>query len=509
MTGLADGSPESETPDEDAEYEEWARTLDELDSRAVKAEEAGDPREAAAAYVALAEHIAGEVDVSDVIDVLLAAREAYQQFDPARATEMVQVVGGLASSSGDNETARTAFGIACDELAESGDDEAFAGALNDLGAMCMQLGEFDDADYVLSASIDLYLQHGMVDDAAEVRLNLANNHRSSGRREDAEREFLELTTYFGGDTVKGAICRESLAGLYTESGRPYLARDEFEKAIAVYEQHGEEVHVAMARAGLATVLIGIGQDRRGDELLTTASAWFAEHQQPDKVAVCEYNRASAAIARRDYQAADVAFDAAAKGLAEAGMHHQLANLQWNRVKRLTMEAAGDPLRAPTLGAEAVDIAIASLIAGDYERFQFADSWRRGQWRATLEHRITWTFLMAYSLGSAQLTADLIESVLNAGVYGLTSAPESDDPVALDLTVERGPLPPADEDTSELATTLGMAATLLATAELPMTPPPALVDGTGRVLLQRQRDIAAALDPDLARTLEAVPRVAVW
>ncbi|WP_241548481.1 tetratricopeptide repeat protein [Gordonia alkanivorans] len=496
--------------EEQDEEEAWVQTLDELDARVQDADASGDPRAIATAYTDLAEHLAGVADREVVMDVLLAAREACLEFDPDRATELVQVVGLLAHSAADYATAAEAFGIACDELSERDDPNQFAGALNDYGTMCTQIGEFDAADKALVLAEEMYLRLGLVAEAAEVRLNLANNHRTSGRRDDAERTFRELVDFFGEDTLRGAMCLASLAATYVDAGGYHLAVEAFDRAIQIFDREDEEAHATETRMSLATVLLLIGEVRRGEELLSEAIRYFDAAELPYKVAMCEYNRANAAAARHDFVAADRAFEAARTGLAAAGMHHHLANLEWNRVKRLLTEAASDPLRAPTLGAEAVDTAVASLIAGDYQRFQFTDAWRRAQWKATLAHRITWTFILARQVGSVTVLADLIETVLSAGVYGLPQVDPNGVPPDLGDALE-----PRDDQTippdtpSGFAWTHGLGATLLSTAELPMAPPPALIDGDGRLLLARQREIAAKLDPYLAEVLRNAPRVPIW
>lgn len=496
---------------EAAELEEWSRQLDLLDARAVEADEAGEPRDIAAAYVALAEHVAGSVDLDTLIDLLLTAREAYLAFDVDRATEMVQTAGYVAQRGGDFDTAREAFRIACDELADSDDVAGHAAALNDFGAMSTQLGSYEEADDALTAAAYIYREIGAVDDAAEVRVNLANNHRSSGRIADAEDELRSLEEHFGSGTLKGALCQSSLAGLYAETGRPHLALPLFERSIETCQRLGDDEHAADGLMGLGWVLVAAGQGSRGDALLAEASAGFEAQGRPDKVAVCEYNRANAATYRGDFATADAAFDAAARGLTEAGLHHQLSKLQWNRVKRLTMEAAQNPDRREALTTEAVDTAIVSVITADHERFQFRDPARRAQWRESMEHRITWTFILAHRVGSPTLMADLIESTLNAGVYGIDSRADvlgAEVAESLDMSPAAASAD-LDADPASQAWTMGVAATLLATAELPMAPPPALTDGGGRVLLARQREIAAALDPGLAAILRDAPRVAIW
>lgn len=496
--------------------EEWERVRAELYAVANEADVAGDPRAIAAAYVELAEHLADVAGTDEVIDAVLGARDAYAEFDPEAATELLQVIGLIAFRSGDYVTAHEAMGLACDELSEYEDHEKFAGALNDFGTLSTQVGEFDDADRALGLAEQIYLELGTVDDVAEVRLNLANNHRMSGRRQEAEKAFLELVDFFGDATLRAAMCLTSLAATYVESGRPQLAVPAFERAIEICEREGDREHATESRMGLALVFMATGDVARGEELLSEAIRFFEATGKPDKVAICEYNRANAALARHDFSVADEAFAAARDGLAAAGMHHQLANLAWNRVKRLVTEASIDPLRRATLSAEAVDTAVAALIAGDYQRFQFADARRRARWRESLEHRITWTFIMVRQLGSVTLMADLIETVLSGGVHGLVATEADADPLNLDIPLDMTDVrqtvstdPFGESGDIAFAMAQGLGATLLDRAELPMAPPPALVDGDGRLLLARQREMAASLDPYLAAVLQGAPRVPIW
>ncbi|GAA4758353.1 hypothetical protein [Gordonia alkaliphila] len=107
-------------------------------------------------------------------------------------------------------------------------------------------------------------------------------------------------------------------------------------------------------------------------------------------------------------------------------------------------------------------------------------------------------------------ADLIESVLNAGVYPAPSInrDQSDEAPSPDVDPRRHRGEQLDAEAAPLALSHGAAA-LLSTSVLPVAPPPALVDGTGRELLGLQRAMAARLDPDLERILNAAPRVAAW
>ncbi|MFT4127075.1 MAG: tetratricopeptide repeat protein [Gordonia sp. (in: high G+C Gram-positive bacteria)] len=492
----------ADEPDDDPEVIAWSNTLDELDAQATESENSGDPRLIAETHWALAEHIVGVVDFEVFCEIALTAREAFGEVDAESAAQCTTAIGLAANAAGDFETARSAFETAADEWAELGNLGHCADALDAAGQMSIELGDYDEAERIFGETTALYRRLGNTDAVTETRLNLANVHRLTGRRAEAERELLALSTTFPTDSEYGAACYTALGAIYSETQRPYLAIPAFEQAMAILESLGSGAHLNECRMNLAWVFQSVG-DPRGDQLMQIARQEFAAAGRTDQVALCDYNQAITLALRGDFAAADQTFDAAAQGLSAAGLHHQLAHLQWNRVKRLLLEGTSNPLRQDALVAEAVDTAISALIAADYQRFQFRDARRRADWTAKLEHRITWTFAMVKQFGSKSLLADLIESVISAGVYG---AADHSDPGFADFD----PTPvDAPADDSGPAMTLGAATTLLAGATLPLAPPPALVDGAGRLLLARQRAMAAALDPDLAEILDNAPRVPIW
>ncbi|MGB3707024.1 tetratricopeptide repeat protein [Gordonia sp. (in: high G+C Gram-positive bacteria)] len=510
--------------EEDREVEAWSNTLDELDARAVATVESGDPRQIAAAHWALAEHIAGIVDSEVVIDILLTAREAYEEFDAAEAAKCAVSIGTVAYQASDLDTAFDAFSVAAEEFLELRDMEQFADAANTFGALALQLGEYAAAEDALGDAIEVYRDRAQPNEAAEAMVNLSNVYRMSGRPELAEKQLKELSAWFvaesavtesagatgvgadGAGSLRKRSCDQSLAGLYVETGRPHLALPLLERSLRDAEQYGSVDEALESRMNLGLVLIYSGQADRGEALMKEARSRFLEGGHPEKAAACDYNLAFSYSLRGAFGASDDAFKSAAKGLYDSGQFHQLANLQWNRVKRLFLQATAEPAAQPTLAAEAVDTAISALIAADYQRFQYVDARRRAEWTQKLDHRLTWTFLTAYKLGSKVLMADLIESAINVGVYG-SSDGGVDDFVPFDPTSVSQPS--ATDRSGDLAESLGGAATLLGSAVLPLSPPPILVGGDGRVILARQREMAASLDPRIGDHLANAPQVAAW
>lgn len=486
----------------DPEFAAWSREFERRSLRVRDAQQADEPRELAAAQVALADHLAGHADPTVVVGVLRDARRAYRRFDPRQAARCLVDIAALMAADGDHDYAYRAYRQAAGEFTGPDAAELRADCLTDAGAMALECGEFDDAERTVRDAIRIYHRRHHTFGAAQARITLANVYRLSGRRALAAQEFGSLLSIFADGSVEHALCEASLAELHVDDGEPWTARPLYERAAATLGAMGVVEEALDARLGLAWVLVATGDGERGAELLAQVRREFESMDRPDKVAICDYVRAAHLLTSGDFAGADAAFATAAAGLMAADMHHQLAKLQWNRVTRLLREADAVPARQDRLVAEAVDTAVSALIAADYERFQFTDARRRAAWTTMLEHRTTTTFWLVEQLGSPGLLADLIETRLSAGVYG---ADIRDDhlPRVDGSTSSRSPIP--DDG---LALTLGAAA-LLATDALPLGPPPALVDDTGRVLLAHQRAMAAALDPELGDVLSSVPRVSAW
>lgn len=505
MTDDPQSSDPHGTEDEDREVAEWSATLDELDARAEASVQSGDPREIAEAHLALAEHLVGIAEFDTIVDLLITAREAYQEFDAVSAARCAVSVGLVAVEVGELDVAYDAFMTSAEEFAELKEWHLYAEAANNTGSIGLRLGDYAAAETALDDAIAVYTDLGLVDEIADVRINLANVYRLSGRPEKAEAELLDLRRQVPAKSLAARACVQSLAGLYAETGRAYLAVPLLEQGYLDAQSDGSEEEVLDARMNTGMGLLTAGHQRRGLQLLEEARQAFVDAGRPDKAAACEYNLATGYALQGDYASSDRAYETAARGLIDAGLAHQAANLQWNRVKRLFLQAAAEPAGRAARTAEAVDTAISALIAADYQRFQFADARRRAEWTELLSHRLTWTFLTAYKMGSKSLMADLIESAVNVGVYGAEgSAAEM---VRLDMSPARQIS--TDFGPDGLAMAMGGAATLLASAVLPQSPPPTLVTASGRTVLGRQRAMVARLDPRLADVLEKVPRVTVW
>ncbi|MFZ2239414.1 MAG: tetratricopeptide repeat protein [Gordonia amarae] len=494
--------------DADAEFEEWDRRACELDAIATAASERGDWSTAGAAYAELADHMFQVAPYDDVIEEFLTAREAYQQVDTVLATRCMISVGLIAENAGDYHTAQEAFTIVRDEWAVHGERVPHAEANNNLGIMAVQTGDYEVAEQALLAAIAEYGELGIPYEALGTRINLASLYRLTGRRRAAEAEFRAVRTDLPEGSREAVSCTASLGALYAESGRYSEAISELNTAVEGFTVIGATDDARDCDATIAFTLASSGDVSGGISKLLPLRQEFAAVDRLDKVAVCDYNLAIFYTFRNDFAAADLAFEHAAKGLAEAGLHHQIPNLAWNRVKRLLTEAGINPARQAELTAEALNTAVSSVIALDYQRFQFADSRRRAEWTSTFADRLATTFDLAHRFGSPELVAELIESGINAGVHSGRADNSAGSLVPFDDSDSSSESFEA-RDGDDSAETLSAAARLLTTAALPMAPPPALIAASDTLLLGRQRELAGRLDPLLADILKASPEVRLW
>ncbi|MFT3660686.1 MAG: hypothetical protein QM809_04635 [Gordonia sp. (in: high G+C Gram-positive bacteria)] len=440
-----------------------------------------------------------------------AARHACLDVDPRRSADCLVAMAACALAAGDPERAASYYALAAVEYDALGAAAPWIKARTDYATVVVQLGDFAMAEEavheVLAAARDVAVDRAVL---IEARLTLANLKGFSGRRAEAERELIALRESVPADPLWNALCEESLGALYADGGEYEKARPAYEGALASYQRIGHELRILEAQAGLGWVLIGCGEQERGAGVLKATRQRFTELRRADRAAACDYNLANFYALTGRFEEADAAFAAAVRGLSGAGMHHQIANLQWNRVPRLVRESEERPDRAPALRHAALDTAISALIATDYERFQFTDVTRRVQWMRHLAHRMRKTFTYAHRHGSPQLVADLIESALNAGVYVVEA--ELDDDHAEPVPMDRGPAPrpgpPGSGDGGGAALMMG-ATPVLSTSVLPLIPPPVLVDGTGRVVLAEQRARAAELDPEIRAVMAEAPSVTIW
>lgn len=489
---------------DDPDAQAWADELDRLDGLYVAALESGDPKRLGDIQVDIAGHLVQGGLIDEAVDVLLGARDSYQDLPTVDATEAIGAAAYLATTVHDWATAQGAFEVAVEEWEAHGNPHAAAGARLGLGAASTQLGDYALAERELDTALAAYRKLGLVAAIIETRINLANVYRKTGRHDMAENEYRSVRTELPIGSTECAACTANLAALLAECQRNAEARREFEEARRQFLALGEADSAAGCAAALAHLAMTEGDPDSAIRRTVAVREQFAADGLLGKVAECDYNLANFYSAIEDFDAADAAYEAALAGLAATGSEYQIANLSWNRVKRFLTQASQSGEDQDRLVAKALDCAVSSLIAVEHQRLQFPDAVRRQAWTQMYAERLVTTFDLVERFGSPDLLADLIESAVNAGVYNADVDP-SDGPVPFDDQ----PAAPSDPDDGGDAFTLGTAARLI-TAALPMSPPPALwLSVPGRKVLAQQRGLIASSMPQLCGLMEQVPLVALW
>ena len=243
----------------------------------------------------------------------------------------------------------------------------------------------------------------------------------------------------------------------------------------------------------------------------------------ERTARCDWAIANLLVERHEFDGADRHFDDASKRFADHKLHHHQAGLQWSRVQRYCAEAEAeaeaeaDTDRHEALMRHAVDAAVSSYIATEYERFQLTDPVQRRRWESVADGRLAQTLVLAQAHGSDSLVAELIECAINGGVHTVikssrSATAETVGPLTEELAQQEIRMLHT-ANLGEVAVRLGAAARLLDSSHLVVQPPPALLypseDDARRVMLGSHRRMAAGLDPDLERILDSVPEVEAW
>lgn len=134
----------------------------------------------------------------------------------------------------------------------------------------------------------------------------------------------------------------------------------------------------------------------------------------------------------------------------------------------------------------LDRLLPAAIFIDAQRLQFPRAAQRVRWKGQVNAAFQQALETCYRAGDAALSSEIIEFVINSGVYAAGSpADEETAPFHDHLTVTQLAVLGADEEAAERNSALTMdggAARLLAGAELPMTAPPRLIRPNGKMIL---------------------------
>jgi tetratricopeptide (TPR) repeat protein len=149
---------------------------------------------------------------------------------------------------------------------ELGDESHVARALNNLGTVAMELGEYERAQDLFSKSLALHRHVGDRQGTASTLNNLAEATSSLGDMEIAMGLFRESYSLAleGGNRLYAAIAMESLASLTRLQGEELegVAQSRFREALLLYRSVGDKQGIASCLGGLAAA--AAAQDRAAE-----------------------------------------------------------------------------------------------------------------------------------------------------------------------------------------------------------------------------------------------------
>jgi tetratricopeptide (TPR) repeat protein len=189
-----------------------------------------------------------------------------------------------------------------------GDESHVARALNNLGTVAMELGEFGRAQDVFSESLALHRRVGDRQATASTLNNLAEAASSLGDAETAMGLYRESHSLAleGGNRLYAAIAMENLAALTRLQGEEFegIAQSRFREALLLYRAVGDKQGIASCLGGLAATAAGEGRATEAAALLGAASRIRDAHDELDLPGLEE------AVASLQSTLGDEAFEAA-------------------------------------------------------------------------------------------------------------------------------------------------------------------------------------------------------
>jgi tetratricopeptide (TPR) repeat protein len=322
--------------------------------------------------------------LSDYVDGLLATSRGEKQRALASTTRgLERAIAGqrgdlvamlrlgrarALSDLGRNDESLSERRVARREAERAGDDVATAVALNDLAVEALSEGEFAAGEKLLALALPVARRAG--DDArlAFIEFNLGTIAHLRGRPDLGELHVREAIRLFEnvGNRRRVAISRVALAEILWDRGESSAARAMAETALADLQEIADHHAIASAQALRARLDLEGGELGAVEEAFAPIERSARESGTPARLELVENLRGRLASARRRFDEALAAFEAAGALAARYGSSEDVAHeaLAATRVDL----ASGRPDRAAERLARIE--AEARLGAGTSHRFAF-------------------------------------------------------------------------------------------------------------------------------------------
>jgi tetratricopeptide (TPR) repeat protein len=158
-----------------------------------------------------------------------------------------------------------------------------ARALNNLGYIAVEAGQFDRARSLLAESLELHRAVGDRRGVAGTLNNLAEAENGLGNAAAAMSLYRESYSLFheSGDHLHAAIAVENLGSLSANLGDVQAAEEYFRQALLLYRRVDDQQGIMSSLAGLAATAVSKGNPRQATTLLAAASAIHEVHSHLD------------------------------------------------------------------------------------------------------------------------------------------------------------------------------------------------------------------------------------
>ncbi|MEM8598788.1 MAG: CHAT domain-containing protein [Bacteroidota bacterium] len=220
--------------------------------------------------------------------------------------------------------AREAYLEVRDAFAALADTEGEADALDELGYVTSQLGQYEEAIAIWREADRLHRLSGHLSDAGYSLSQIAQNEWTLGRTADAiatHRAAIAVREE-AGDLAGQAYSWRKLASLYTETSRPTLALDAFDRADALYTEAGSASGRAEVLIERGNVFAGQNDHARALPLYEGALALFEEAGDQAEVARTLSILGDALFPLRRYREAQARYTRA------LALHRDLGDRTW-------------------------------------------------------------------------------------------------------------------------------------------------------------------------------------
>lgn len=279
------------------------------------------------------------MSLDDFIAALLAAPNAHARRELLNAEPhfvnpaLIQKLKDQADQA-ERDDARKALNIGCiaQEIAEGLKDEAaLALALWTQANAYEVIGEYESAVKNYEQAAALFRKSNHPIEAARTSIGHIAALMYLGQLEAALTLAASARETFAqeGDALSQAKIDMNMGNLYDQSGKPALALESFQRAIAIFESLGEALYAAMSKVNAGIVLCQLDQFLEAEDYYAQARPIFESAGLQTAVAILDRDIAGLQSARGHYAEAFRTLERARTAFTALGMEMKIAEMDLN------------------------------------------------------------------------------------------------------------------------------------------------------------------------------------